>query len=179
MILTGPEIERRVGEGSIVIDPFDPSLINPNSYNYKLGAILRESTPPKTKSGTENARAWVEHRIPGDGFVLMPKRYYLANTMEMIGSREFVPILIGRSSIGRLGMFLQISADLGHLGAVHKWTLEIVVVQPLRVYSGMRIGQVSFWRPSGDIAPYSGYFGTHSHPASTPLDTTFDDSDWT
>ncbi|MER5756029.1 hypothetical protein [Streptomyces sp. NPDC002088] len=55
--------------------------------------------------------------------------------------------------------FLQISADLGQLGACHSWTLEMVTVQPLRVCAGMKIGQVSFWAPEGHPQPYRGYYG--------------------
>jgi dCTP deaminase len=51
--------------------------------------------------------------------------------------------------MGRLGLWLQVTSDLGHLGTCHHWTLELNVVQPLRVYAGMRIGQVTFWVPRG------------------------------
>ena len=66
--------------------------------------------------------------------------------------------------MGRLGLFLQLSADLGHIGAVHCWTLELTVVQPVRVYPGMRIGQVSFWVPEGDRVLYGGTYGRISEP---------------
>lgn len=52
--------------------------------------------------------------------------------------------LIGRSSTGRLGLFLQVSADLGHTGAEHKWTLELVAAKPIKIYPNMIIGQISF-----------------------------------
>jgi dCTP deaminase len=61
-------------------------------------------------------------------------------------------------------VFLQISADLGQLGAVHQWTLEIVATQPTRIYAGMIVGQVSFWLPEGDFLPYSGHYGRISDP---------------
>ena len=54
-------------------------------------------------------------------------------------------LLLGRSSIGRLGIFLNVTADLGHIGSCSHWTLEITVVQPVRIYPGTKIGQVSFW----------------------------------
>ena len=58
--------------------------------------------------------------------------------------------LIGRSSIGRLGIFLQVDADLGHTGSSHNWTLEIVCCKKVRIYPRMVIGQISFWKNFGN-----------------------------
>ncbi|AWZ03554.1 MULTISPECIES: deoxycytidine deaminase [unclassified Streptomyces] len=163
MILTGPAVRDAVASGAITIDPFDPALLNPNSYNYRLGSTLKtlvgSPVDPRREAETESIE------IGPGGYVLQPRTLYLGVTVERIGSAEFVTSLIGRSSIGRLGTYLQVSADLGQLGAIHQWTLEIVVVQPLRVYAGMRIGQVSFWRPRGRIVPYGGYYGSLSEPS--------------
>lgn len=52
--------------------------------------------------------------------------------------------------MGRLGLFLQISANLGHQTIFHNWTLEIRSCIPLRVFPHQVIGQVSFWQPFGD-----------------------------
>ena len=75
--------------------------------------------------------------------------FYISTYMEGI-FYHFVPSLIGKSSLGRLGLFLQITADLGNLGAIHKWTLELKAVQPVKIYPLMRIGQVTFWDTQGD-----------------------------
>jgi dCTP deaminase len=145
MILTGDEIASAVQGGSITLEPFSEELLNPNSYNYRLGEQLLvvddDVIDLHSKSQTS------EIIIPSEGYTLEPGRLYLGHTSETIGSDQYVPSLIGRSSLGRLGLFLQITADLGHLGTCHKWTLELTVVQPLTVYPGMRIGQVSFWKP--------------------------------
>lgn len=145
MILTGDEIANEVANGSITIEPFSRQLTNPNSYNYRLGdqlVVIDDAVIDlHGKAHTH------EIIIPEDGIELQPGVIYLGHTYESIGSDAFVPSLIGRSSLGRLGMFLQITADLGHLGTRHKWTLEITVVQPLRVYPRMVVGQVSFWLP--------------------------------
>ncbi|MEV0754970.1 hypothetical protein [Streptosporangium sp. NPDC050280] len=166
MILTGPAITAEQQRGRIVIDPFTPDLVNPNSVNYRLGATLRlhRSTviDPLGDHPTE------EIVIPKDGVVLRPGRVYLGTTLERIGSDHYVPSLIGRSSLGRLGVFLQVSADLGNLGAIHRWTLELVVVQPIRLYAGMVVGQVSFWVPDGAIHPYVGHFGGFSTAVTPP-----------
>jgi dCTP deaminase len=77
--------------------------------------------------------------------------------------------LIGRSSIGRYGLFLQVSANLGHTTSEHKWTLELVATQKIRLYSEMIIGQVSFWRNFGEIEKYNGKYGFLSHPQESYL----------
>ncbi|QHF22877.1 deoxycytidine deaminase [Rathayibacter sp. VKM Ac-2804] len=177
MILTGSEIERRVADGSITLEPFSSDLLNPNSYNYRLGSEILMSSSDTLDVAKSEPDEWTKHRIPDAGFVLRPKTLYLGHTVETIGSLEYVPLLIGRSSIGRLGLFLQISADLGQLGSIHRWTLELVAVQPIRVYPGMRIGQVSFWKPTGQIMEYNGFFGTMSEPTATPGGYALNDPD--
>lgn len=165
MILTGPEIIRQRRAGRITLEPFDETQVNPNSYNYRLGATLR--THRNRLIDMKEDSAVEEHLIGEEGILLQPGRVYLGTTVERIGSDFFVPSLIGRSSLGRLGVFLQVSADLGNLGAIHQWTLEIVVCQTIRLYAGMIIGQVSFWRPIGNHLRYNGYFGSFSE-AVTP-----------
>ncbi|MEK7550449.1 MAG: deoxycytidine deaminase [Patescibacteria group bacterium] len=147
MILTGSEIKKMVKKNKIILDPFSDKLINPNSYNYRLGDtfLVYQNMVIDTKVLQKTKKI----KIPKNGFTLQPGIIYLGSTLEKIGSDEFVPSLIGRSSLGRLGLFLQITADLGHLGTRHNWTLELTCVQPLVVYPGMRIGQVSFWKPDG------------------------------
>ncbi|MFF3697258.1 deoxycytidine deaminase [Streptomyces sp. NPDC002221] len=164
MILTGPAIRAGVLSGAITIDPFERTLLNPNSYNYRLGSQLKQLVSSPADPTVPARTRTID--LPADGYVLRPGTVYLGTTVETIGSATFVTSLIGRSSLGRLGCFLQISADLGQLGAVHRWTLEITVVQPLRIYPGMRVGQVSFWQPTGGRAPYRGHYGTLSVPAA-------------
>ncbi len=146
MILTNLEITKQVRKKQINILPFDENLLNPNSYNYRLDYELLEFD--------DNLDAKIQSKpkkivMTDEGYTLLPNKLYLANTYEQIGSKKYVTQLIGRSSIGRLGLFLQVTAPLGHVGTNHKWTLELKVVQPLRVYPLMRIGQVTFWKIKG------------------------------
>ena len=66
--------------------------------------------------------------------------------------------------MGRLGLFLQVDACLGHQGISHHWTLELCVRVPLRVYAGQIVGQVSFWSPIGERMRYTGKYGQHDDP---------------
>ncbi|MFE1558863.1 deoxycytidine deaminase [Streptomyces sp. NPDC058734] len=157
MILTSPEIQRQRDLGALTIEPFTPKQLNPVSYNYRLGPVLR--THRAERADTRGELGLDEVEIPEDGLVLMPGRVYLGTTVETIGGSEFVTWLIGRSSVGRLGLFVQFSADLGQLGACHRWTLELKTIQPLRVYAGMVIGQVTFSTATSGRLPYTGRFG--------------------
>lgn len=162
MVLSGSEISASVARGEITLEPFEPSLVNPNSYNYRLDPWLRVFRDDLVDA--RRTPETVDLVIPPEGLVLEPGFLYLGRTFEVIGSDDYVPSLIGRSSLGRLGVYLQVSADLGNLGARHQWTLEIVVCQRVRLYPLMRIGQVSFWVPVGEKKPYTGYFGDFSWP---------------
>lgn len=163
MILTGDEIEKQVKKGNIHIHPFLKENLNPNSYNYRLGSKLLEikgrSIDPKYPV------KFREIKLTHKGFILKPNKLYLSHTLEKIGSDKYLTILIGRSSMGRLGLFLQITADLGHIKSNHCWTLELHTVQPLKVYPGMKIGQVSFWEVFGtDKSGYKGKYQEYSDP---------------
>jgi dCTP deaminase len=168
MILTSSEIEKQIALKKIQISPFCKTNLNPNSYNYRLGPTLLEITDPVIDP--KRATSYREIAIPKQGFLLLPNHLYLGSTLEKIGSSDYVPTLIGRSSLGRLGLFLQITADLGQLGTYHPWTLELKVVQPLWVYPGMAIGQVCFWQPEGkrDLL-YQGKYHKNLNPACSKL----------
>lgn len=153
MILTGPAIRTGVKNGTVTLDPFDEANLNPNSYNYHLAdslLVLRRGGSPGQ-----------EVRLAPGGYVLKPGKVYLGATLERIGSDRYVTLLLGRSSIGRLGIFLNVTADLGHLGSCSYWTLELTVVQPVRVYPNMKIGQVSFWQT--DEGSRHRYIGRYKH----------------
>ncbi len=163
MILSGVKIKKELERGNIFLDPFNNSMLNPNSYNYRLSEILLEITDQIIDPLVENKYKRIV--IPEDGYLLKPGKLYLGSTYEKIGSSKYVPQLIGRSSLGRLGLFLQVTAPLGHIGCCHNWTLELKVVQPLRIYPKMRIGQMTFWKMEGEkvksyeIGKYNKYTG--------------------
>jgi dCTP deaminase len=161
VILTGAFIDEEVRAGRIVIDPYRAEALNPNSYNYRLGEHLKQYD--------EHSGQFVEVHLPDDGYVLSPHRMYLGHTSEVIGSSVYAMSLIGRSSMGRLGLFLQVSADLGHTTSCHRWTLEIVATRPIRVYPGMVVGQVSFWRNRGELAPTPALYATFNDPSESRI----------
>lgn len=159
LILTGIEIKKKVLSEQIVIKPFDIECIEPNSYKFHLGNMLLIHDCQVVDSyGRGMDRPVKRIVIPESGFVLMPKRFYLGCTMEKMGSHAHACELYARLSTSLCGIFIQTSAPLGHTGAIIPWTLEIVVVHPVRVYAFMPIGKICFWKNLGEPTVYSGRY---------------------
>jgi dCTP deaminase len=165
MILTGAAIYEAVLGREIVIDPFDPAQLGPNSYDFHLGDRCRVYRDQELDVAKENPTVDVE--FTDAGLILEPKRLYLFNTLETMGSNRYVPIIRGRSSIGRLGIFIHITADLIDLGSINQWTLQMHSVAPVKVRPKMLIGQVTFWSISGEVSLYSGKYATRESPVAS------------
>ncbi|GHT92375.1 deoxycytidine triphosphate deaminase [Alphaproteobacteria bacterium] len=167
MILTGNEILKNVGEQKIVIDPFVTSQLNPNSYNFTLGDRLMVYNNYVLDARKDNEVR--EIVIPESGITLASGTVYLGHTREVIGSDYFCPIIRGRSSIGRLGLFINITADLIDIGSINQLTLQLNAVQPVTIYPGMQIGQVTFWMPFGEIKKYDGKYKGAQGPVPSKM----------
>ncbi len=167
MILSGSEITKQVKKGEIIISPFDEKCVNPNSYNVELGNYLKIYEDEVLDSKKELKTKTIE--IPDEGLVLLPNRIYLGYTKEIIGSDHFVPTLTGRSSTGRLGLFVQITADLVDIGFKGNLTFQLHAVQPLRIYKGMKIGQIMFWKVKGKIKLYEGKYQNSVGPQESKV----------
>ncbi|MFP4638421.1 MAG: dCTP deaminase [Spirochaetaceae bacterium] len=153
MILSGRQIREHLGK-AIVIDPFEPGQLNPNSYNLRLHDELLVYETPVLDMRAENPVSRLT--IPPQGLELEPDRLYLGRTLEYTATDGFVPMLEGRSSIGRLGVFVHITAGFGDVGFRGYWTLEIFCVQPARVYPGVQICQIFYHTIEGDYDTYEG-----------------------
>ena len=162
MILTGPEITAAAQDGRLRITPFAPDQVNPNSYNVRLGPTLLTYTADVLDAHQPNPTR--EFTIGPDGYVLQPGELYLGHTLEEVGSDTLVPLLFGRSSVGRLGLFVEITAPIGDIGFHGQWTLMLTPIRPLRVYAGMRIGQIMFFASVGPIALYRGKYQAADGP---------------
>jgi deoxycytidine triphosphate deaminase len=167
MILTGNEIRRQVGLGKIHIFPFMEENINPNSYNFRLGNKLKIYKNNCLDSAKENE--FEEIVIPEDGFVLEPNQLYLGHTIEEMGSDFFAPIMQARSSVGRLGLYIYLNSGLGDIGFKNQWTLELHSIHRLKVYPGMKVGQMLFWKPLGKITLYKGKYKNSVGPETSQI----------
>lgn len=152
MILSGKEIKRRLGK-DILIEPFNDEQLNPNSYNLRLHRELLVYTDNVLDMKTKNNV--VSMVIPQEGLVLEPGKLYLGRTVEYTRTDALVPMLEGRSSIGRLGLFIHITAGFGDVGFCGYWTLEISCVHPVRIYPGVEICQIFYHIIEGDYEKYN------------------------
>jgi dCTP deaminase len=152
MILSGHEIRAQLG-GNIIIEPFDESRLNPNSYNLTLHdeVMIYEEVVLDMRKANRVDRL----RIPPDGLVLQPSLLYLGRTVERTETHGYVPMVEGRSSIGRLGLFVHVTTGFGDVGFAGYWTLEMFAVQPIRIYPGVPICQILYHEIRGDFTEYS------------------------
>ena len=160
MILSGKEIEKRIGS-DIIIDPFDKSRLNPNSYNLSLHDELMVYQDQALDMKRPNSTEMIS--IPDDGLLLETHKLYLGRTKEFTETQNLVPMLEGRSSIGRLGLFIHVTAGFGDVGFKGYWTLEIFCVQPIRIYAGVEVCQVYYHTIEGEHENYkSGKYQNNS-----------------
>lgn len=152
MILSGREIENQLNE-NIFIKPFNKAQLNPNSYNLKLHEDLMIYDNPVLDMKTPNPVSKIT--IPEEGLLLETGKLYLGRTVEHTRTENYVPMLEGRSSIGRLGLFIHVTAGFGDVGFDGFWTLEIFCVQPIRIYSGVEICQIFYHSIEGDFDKYN------------------------
>jgi len=152
MKLGGLEIKRKRDYGEIVIEPFNPDHLGPNSYDLRLSDTLLIYNDLQLDAKSRNDAT--QRKIPEGGILLFPGRLYLGSTMEYTETPNLIPGIEGRSSVGRLGINVHSTAGFGDVGFCGTWTLELSVVQPVRVYRGMRICQIFYEPVEGDFSPY-------------------------
>lgn len=167
MILSGSKIDEEVKKGRITIEPYDYKDINPNSYNYTLGSYVKVYKNNELDAKKKEETQIIE--IPDDGLIIYPDKIYLGFTEEIIGSDYFVPVITGRSSTGRLGLFVQITSDLVDIGFKGRLTLQLHSTQPVKIYKGMKIGQIMFWRIFGDVDLYKGKYQGSNGPRESEV----------
>lgn len=151
MILSGIEIKRRIGD-EIKIDPFHESQLGPNGYDLTLHNELLVYEEVVLDLKEPNRHRTIE--IPPAGLVLSPNQIYLARTVEHTETHGLVPMVEGRSSLGRLGLFVHATAGFGDTGFKGYWTLEMFAVQPIRIYPGIQICQIIYHTLEGEAVEY-------------------------
>ncbi|WP_163194883.1 dCTP deaminase [Clostridium thermarum] len=152
MILSGREIAKNLGS-NIIIEPYNEKQLNPNSYNLKLHneLLVYDEDVLDMKKPNRYKRIL----IPEEGLLLEPGKLYLGRTVEYTSTDKYVPMLEGRSSVGRLGLFIHVTAGFGDVGFKGFWTLEIFCVQPIRIYPNVEICQIYYHTIEGDYDMYN------------------------
>ena len=152
-MLTGNEIINQVNLGNIEISDFDTSRVNPNSYNLRIGDTYSYYDIYKSQIidlKTKNNIPIKTEKIPEEGMVITEKDFYLFPTLEMIHTDHFIPMITGRSSIGRLGVSVHQEAGFGDIGFSGRWTLQLSTKIKIIIYPRMPIAQIYFFTPCGD-----------------------------
>lgn len=154
MVLTDGRILEEIEKESILIEPFRKECLGSNSYDVHLGKYLAVYKDRVLDARKHNQID--EIVIPPEGVVLVPNTLYLGVTEEYTETHNHVPFLEGKSSIGRLGIHIHATAGKGDVGFCNTWTLEITVAQPVKVYTGMPIGQLIYFEINGEVInPYN------------------------
>lgn len=167
MILSDIQILGLINEGSILIEPFRRECLGSNSYDVHLGPRIGTYVKDPHMDGlvpwaelpkeldAKKPTNFTTCDIPDEGFVLRPGQLYLAATEEYTETHTTIPWLDGKSSVGRLGIRIHATAGRGDIGFMNHWTLEIDCVQPVRVYKGMPIGQLTYFQTGPVETPYN------------------------
>jgi dCTP deaminase len=162
VVLSDRTIREEIESGRIVIDPFEPSNVQPSSVDVRVDRQFRVF---------HNARyTYIDVRQPMDDltelveitddepFILHPGEFVLGQTLERVTlPDDLVARLEGKSSLGRLGLLIHSTAGFVDSGFSGNLTLELsnVANLPITIYHGMPIGQISFMRMDGPVErPY-------------------------
>jgi dCTP deaminase len=165
MILSGEAIMDGVNKGRIFISDFSADRVNPNSYDLRLGRTLLVYQDEILDARKANKTTTID--IPDGGMLLEARKFYLGHSVEVVGSDNYVPIIHCKSGIARLGLFVHVTADLIDIGSKGNITFQLHPTVGVKVYPGMRIAQVTFWKVQGQIKLYSGKYQGSSGPVAS------------
>lgn len=150
MVLADSEILLEHERGMIIISPFNQEYLNPNSVDLTLNPKCKVYVADTLDCRKPNPVE--EFEIPEEGYVLQPGELYLYSCNETIGVKEdLCATVMGKSSLGRLGLDIHVCAGFIDSGFVGSLVLEMRVVKPLRIYPNMKICQIKFERVAGKI----------------------------
>jgi len=154
MILSDSEILKEYNAEALHIQKFDKKHLNSCSYTLHLGEGIKVYTDEILDCMVHNNVK--EIIIPKEGAVLRPGTLYLGHTEEIVGSDIYSFTIKGLSSLARLGLSIDQTANFGGVGFKGQITTELSVIQPLRVYKGMPIAQIVFEEVKGVVdCPYN------------------------
>jgi dCTP deaminase len=181
MVLSDRTIREHLASGRLVIDPYDPSLVQPSSVDIRVSSQFRVFH--------NNRQPYIDVRRPladltdvvvmsGDEpFILHPGEFVLGSTLERVAiPDDLVARLEGKSSLGRLGLLIHSTAGYIDPGWDGQITLELsnVARLPITIYPGMPIGQISFLTLTTPVdQPYRGKYQGQSGPTASEYHKNF------
>lgn len=160
MILSDKTLKAMIDDGSLGVSPLMEDSIQPASIDCRLGSHFLMVDDNQTHSIDLNSKI-TYREYEGPSITIPPKSFLLATTMETVKlPNDLVAFVEGRSSIGRIGLFIQNAGwvDPGFEGQI---TLELFNANslPIRLEAGRRICQLVFCRMDQAAArPYRGKY---------------------
>jgi dCTP deaminase len=155
VLLSDRDIKAEIESGRVKIDPFDLEMIQPSSVDVRLDRYYRvfeNHRYPHIDPSVEQPELTRLVEPHGDEpFILHPGEFVLASTYEVIGLPDDIAgRLEGKSSLGRLGLLTHSTAGFIDPGFEGHVTLELsnVATLPIKLWSGMKIGQLCMFRLS-------------------------------
>ena len=156
MLLSDRDLSKEIEAGRLVLDPYDPALLQPSSIDVRLDRYFRvfdnsKYTHIDPSVQQDELTSLVEKNNDDEPFVLHPGEFVLGSTFEMVSlPDDLAGRLEGKSSLGRLGLLTHSTAGFIDPGFTGHITLELsnVANLPITLWPGMKIGQLCLFRLS-------------------------------
>jgi len=180
VLLSDRDIRAELDSGRVVLDPYDPTMVQPSSVDVRIDRYFRlfdnHKYPVIDPALEQPDLTRLVEVDPDEAFVLHPGEFVLASTYELVTLPDDVAArLEGKSSLGRLGLLTHSTAGFIDPGFSGHVTLELsnVATLPIKLWPGMKIGQLCFFRlssaaefPYGSAVHGSRYQGQRGPTAS-------------
>lgn len=170
MLLSDRDIRAEIDGGRVALDPWDPAMVQPSSVDVRMDKYFRlfdnHKYPVIDPAADQPDLTRLIEVEPDEGFVLHPGEFVLGSTLETVTLPDDLAARVeGKSSLGRLGLLTHATAGFVDPGFSGHVTLELsnVATLPIRLWPGMKIGQLCFFRLSSPAEhPYgSAAYGSH------------------
>jgi dCTP deaminase len=149
VLLSDRDLKAAIDDGRLVIDPYDPAMVQPSSIDVRLDRYFRvfenHRYPHIDPAEQQDELTRMVETTAGEPFILHPGEFVLGSTYETITlADDIASRLEGKSSLGRLGLLTHSTAGFIDPGFSGHVTLELsnVATLPIKLWPGMKIGQV-------------------------------------
>jgi len=153
VLLSDRDIRAELDAARVVLDPYDPAMVQPSSVDVRLDKFFRlfHRYPVIDPAEDQPDLTHLVEVTSGESFVLHPGEFVLGSTYEQVTLPDDVAArLEGKSSLGRLGLLTHSTAGFVDPGFSGHVTLELsnVATLPILLWPGMKVGQLCFFRLS-------------------------------
>jgi dCTP deaminase len=170
-VLSDVDILREIEEGNLKIDPFDKGQLKPDGLDWRLGSTVLIADPKQPNT-------WETVEIGESAFVFYPGKFYLCVTMERLElPNNIMAQMTGRSSLGRLGLMVHVTAGDFDAGFSGNGTSEVAVVGPwpIALQAEQNVGKFVFqYLKTPASCGYDNWPGSrYSRQAQVPIPSRF------